>query len=106
MEEKVSVIIPTYNRAESLKRAIDSVLNQTYKNVEIIVVDDNNPNTTYREENEKSIKKYYGENEKVKYIKHPENKNGAAARNTGIRNATGKYITFLDDDDYFMNNRI
>lgn len=104
-EELVSVIIPTYKRAEYLKRAIESVLNQTYKNIEILVIDDNDPDSTYRRENEIMLKELV-ENKKIIYIKHPRNMNGAAARNTGIRKAQGKYITFLDDDDYFMKNRI
>lgn len=103
--EKVSVIIPTYNRANNIERAINSVLNQTYDNIEIIVVDDNSNNSECRKEMIKIMKKY-SNNEKVIYLKHEKNKNGAAARNTGINNSTGEYITFLDDDDYFMPNRI
>lgn len=98
MESLVSVIIPTYSRPKYLKRAIDSVLNQTYKNVEIIVVDDNNPQTDARAETE-SLMKNYRENPKVIYMQHEYNKNGSAARNTGWRIAKGKYITFLDDDE-------
>lgn len=101
----VSVIIPTYKRAKYIERAIDSVLNQTYKEYEIIVVDDNNPNTTDRKQLEKIMNKYK-ENKKIIYIQHEKNRNGAAARNTGIRIARGEYITFLDDDDYFLPDRI
>lgn len=104
-EELVSVIIPTYKRAMYLKRAINSVLAQSYKNIEIIVVDDNEPDSIYRKDNENMLKEFIEEN-KVIYIKHPKNMNGAAARNTGIKKAKGKYITFLDDDDYFIDNRI
>lgn len=103
--EKVTVIIPTYKRAESLERAINSVLNQTYKNLELIVVDDNNEDSEYRLANEKRLNKYK-ELKNFKYIKHSKNKNGAAARNTGIQYATGDYITFLDDDDIFLPTRI
>lgn len=101
----VSVIIPTYKRAKYIERAINSVLNQTYKDYEIIVVDDNNPSTAYRKQLEKIMNKYK-ENKKIIYIQHEKNRNGAAARNTGIRIARGKYITFLDDDDYFLPDRI
>jgi glycosyltransferase involved in cell wall biosynthesis len=101
----VSVIIPTYKRPETLSRAIDSVLNQTYENIEIIVVDDNEPLSEHRKKTEKLMKNY--ENiKKVKYIKHSKNRNGSAARNTGIRYSNGKYIAFLDDDDEFLPDKI
>lgn len=104
MNELVTVIIPTYKRAKYLQRAINSVLTQSYSNIELIVVDDNDPNSDFRKDTENVINKY--EKEKILYIKHEKNKNGAAARNTGIRNASGKYITFLDDDDFFFKDRI
>ncbi|GFI32649.1 putative glycosyltransferase EpsJ [Lachnospiraceae bacterium] len=94
----VSVVIPTYNRPVYLKRSIQSVLEQTYSNIEIIVVDDNNPGTQARFETE-SVMKIYEEHPEVVYIKHDRNRNGSAARNTGWKAAHGKYITFLDDDD-------
>ena len=93
----VSVIIPTYNRPTYLRRCLESVLNQTYKNIEIFVVDDNNPETEARIETEKIMNEYVnGKN--VTYLKHNFNKNGSAARNTGWKHSSGKYITFLDDD--------
>ncbi|MDD7381793.1 MAG: glycosyltransferase family 2 protein [Bacillales bacterium] len=101
----VSIIIPTYKRSDNLIIAIDSVLLQSYKNIEVIVVDDNDPNTEYRKITEKKMLKYKKDS-RVKYIKHKLNKNGAAARNTGIRNSKGLYIGFLDDDDYFERNKI
>lgn len=100
----VSVIIPTYKRADTLERAVNSVLEQDYSNLEIIVVDDNNPNTEYRAQTEKIMKRFSNNN--IKYIKHKKNKNGSAARNTGIRNADGDFIMFLDDDDEFINNKV
>lgn len=102
---KVSVIITTYKRSEFLERAVQSVLNQTYQNYEIIVVDDNNANSSYREETKKRMAPFLN-SPKVKYIKHDINKNGACARNTGIKNATGDFITFLDDDDVYLPTRI
>lgn len=102
--EMVSVIIPTYKGSSKLSRAINSVLVQTYPKIEIIVVDDNEPNTLERRKTEKIIRDSYIS--VVTYIKHNMNKNGAAARNTGIVNANGEYITFLDDDDFMMPNRI
>lgn len=104
--KKVSVIIPTYKRAAFLTRAIDSVLASTYENVEIIVVDDNNAGDEYRLETEKEMNDRYSGNEKVLYLQHPVNKNGSAARNTGIRVASGDYIMFLDDDDEFFPTKI
>jgi glycosyltransferase involved in cell wall biosynthesis len=97
----VSVIIPTYNRPIQLTRAIDSVLKQTYSNIEVIVVDDNNPGTPERLYTE-SIMSNYIDNPKIKYIQHEYNKNGSAARNTGFRHSKGDYIMLLDDDDEFL----
>ena len=97
----VSIIIPTFKRNQCLKRAINSVLNQTFNEFEIIVVDDNNEGSRYRKLNEKLMEDYK-DNEKVIYIKHQQNLNGAAARNTGIKFSKSKYIAFLDDDDEYL----
>lgn len=97
----VSVIIPTYKRSESLPKAINSVLAQSYDNIEIIIVDDNDPDTDYRKMTEHRMS-LYEDNDKVFYIKHPYNKNGSAARNTGFRASKGSYIMYLDDDDEFL----
>lgn len=94
----VSVVIPTYKRSDTLERAIDSVLNQTYKSIEIIIVDDNNPNSMESSLVKEKLKKYK-KNENVKYISQKKHINGAVARNIGIKNAKGEYIAFLDDDD-------
>lgn len=101
----VSIVIPTYKNRGNLKRSIDSALNQTYGNTEIIVVDDNDPNTPFRKATEEVLG-LYGSNEKIFYIKHEHNKNGSAARNTGWRYSHGQYIAFLDDDDYFLPDKI
>ena len=101
----VTVVIPTYSRPTYLKRCIDSVLNQTYKNIEIIVVDDNNADTKARKETEAVMKKYFIQ-KNVMYLQHEMNKNGAAARNTGWKASQGKYITFLDDDDEITVDKI
>ena len=103
--KKVSVIIPTYNRAENIDRAINSIVNQTYKNIEIIVVDDNSNESECRTKMMEKMSKYANQ-KNIIYLKHEVNKNGAAARNTGIQKSTGDYITFLDDDDYYMPDRI
>lgn len=101
----VSVIIPTYKGSSALNRAIDSVLCQSYKEIEIIVVDDNDPTSDERKNTEALMSRYIGD-KRIRYIKHQRNSNGAVARNTGITAATGKYIAFLDDDDYYLPNRI
>lgn len=101
----VSVIIPTYKSRGGLRRSIDSVLKQTYQNIEIIVVDDNNPDTPERKQTEE-LMAAYKDNPRVKYLKHEVNKNGAAARNTGIRASEGEYIAFLDDDDTWADNKV
>lgn len=101
----VSVVIPTYNRPVSLKRAINSVLSQTHKDIEIIVVDDNNPDTEARYETEQ-LMCGFSTIPCITYLKHERNKNGSAARNTGWRHARGEYITFLDDDDEIAPTKI
>lgn len=94
---KVSVIIPTYNCAEFLKNAIDSVLKQTYKDYEIIVVDDGSTDDT------RHIVGQFDGN--IRYF-FQDNAGPAAARNAGIKNAAGKYIAFLDSDDYFFPEKL
>jgi len=101
----VSVIITTYKRSDLLSRAIHSVLAQDYKNIEILVVDDNDPDTEFRRQTETVMDEFSNES-KVHYIKHEKNKNGAAARNTGIKNAEGKYVTYLDDDDMYRPQKV
>ena len=101
----ISVIIPTYGRPQFLDRAIESVINQSYKNVEIVVVDDNNPGTDARTETEK-VMQAFAADDRVKYLQHECNKNGSAARNTGWRASKGEYIAFLDDDDEFMPGKL
>lgn len=94
----VSVIIPTYNRVEKVGEAIESALNQTYKNIEVIVVNDEGEDIT------DVIKEF--DDSRLKLITHKKNKGLAGTRNTGIKNANGKYIALLDDDDIFYPNHI
>lgn len=101
----VSIIIPTYKRSDVLVRAIESCLNQTMKDIEIIVVDDNQPDSEYRKITEQMMERY-NDNEKVIYLKHEKNMRGSAARNTGIKASHGDYITFLDDDDVLDSTKI
>lgn len=101
----VSIVMPTYKRSAFLERAIDSLLKQDYEYIEIIVVDDNDPLSEYRKETEKKML-IYKNTEKVCYIKNDKNIGGALARNNGIKNSNGSFITFLDDDDIYLNDKI
>ena len=103
--KKVSVIITTYRRTEFIKECVESVLKQTYSNIEIVLVDDNGRGTDEQIKTYNMIKEYLKE-DNFKYIVHDVNKNGSAARNTGIKNSTGDYIAFLDDDDIYIKNKI
>ena len=96
----VSVIIPSYGGPYYLPRCIDSVLNQTYHNVEVIVVDDNGIGTPKQIETAVTMS-LYKDKSQVQYICHKKNKNGSAARNTGFKASSGEYIAFLDDDDEY-----
>ena len=89
---KVSVIIPTFNRAQSVGKAINSVLKQTYLDFETIVVDDGSTDST------RITVDSYGDS--VKYL-YQANSGPGSARNIGISNSTGEYIAFLDSDDFF-----
>ena len=94
---KVSVIIPAYNKAEYTRRTVDSVLAQTYPNVEIIVVDDGSQDQTSR------VMAEYGS--RINYI-FKANGGACSARNEGIRRGTGEYVTFLDCDDLYCVEKI
>ncbi|MNI22216.1 UDP-Glc:alpha-D-GlcNAc-diphosphoundecaprenol beta-1,3-glucosyltransferase WfgD [compost metagenome] len=93
----ISVIIPTHNRSNFISHAIQSVLDQTYKDYEIIVVDDGSTDDT------RERVKAFGD--RVRYI-YQRNQGPSAARNTGIRNAKGKYIAFCDSDDRFLPSKL
>ncbi|UOO94991.1 glycosyltransferase [Halococcus dombrowskii] len=95
----VSVVVPTHERTSVLQRAIDSVLNQTFTDIEAIVVDDASADCT-----EEVVNQY--DDPRVKYIRHEENRGGSAARNTGIDAAEGKFIAFLDDDDEWRSDKL
>lgn len=98
-EPLVTVVIPTYRRADIVARAIESARNQTYKNIEILVVDDGSPDDTA------SVVRSIADN-RVHYLRHERNKGLPAVRNTGIRTARGKYIAFLDDDDGWHQDKL
>lgn len=97
---KVSIIIPVYNVKQYLAKALDSVINQTYKNLEIIVVDDGS-----NDGSEIICEEYAQQDNRIKLI-HRENGGLSAARNTGLDNMTGEYVAFLDSDDVFLPKAI
>lgn len=105
MNPLVSVIITTYARPTNLVRAITSVLNQTYHPIEIIVIDDNGLGTPYQVETRNLLKSYIDKQE-IQYYAHKVNKNGSAARNTGVKICNGIFIALLDDDDVFYPEKI
>jgi glycosyltransferase involved in cell wall biosynthesis len=95
----VSVILPSYNRAHFIAQAITSVLNQTYQNIELIIVDDGSTDNT-----QDVIATF--DDERLRYIKLPKNIGRSFARNQGIRAAQGEFLAFLDSDDYFLPFKI
>ncbi|MEK7846443.1 MAG: glycosyltransferase family 2 protein [Nitrospinota bacterium] len=96
---KVSVIIPTYNRAHLLGRAIESVLEQTFQDFELIVVDDASTDGTGQ------LIRTFGD-KRIRYIQHDMNKGSNASRNTGLRHARGEYVAFLDSDDEWLPEKL
>lgn len=101
--QKVSVIIPTYNRADRIKGCLDSIFRQTYHNIEVIIVDDGSEDNT-----EEVVATYYTTcppNMFVRYYKQP-NLGAPAARNLGLKKSTGEYVVFFDSDDYMQPERI
>lgn len=88
----VSVVVPTHNRPALLARALRSACHQTYRDLEIIVVDDASRDDTA------GVVQALGDS-RIRYLRHETNRGGAATRNTGIRAARGEYMAFLDDDD-------
>jgi GT2 family glycosyltransferase/pyruvate-formate lyase-activating enzyme len=95
----VSIVVPTHNRPEMLVEAVQSILNQTYPHVEIVVVNDAGVNV-------ESVLSSLNKKGNIVYVKHDRNRGLAAARNTGIRLARGKYIAYLDDDDLYYPNHL
>ena len=108
IDDKLSVIIPTYNRYDKLQNAIESVKNQTYKNIEIIIVNDNSFDGRYYEKSFLSRKdiKIINLNPCTKTLFDFSMIPNGINRNIGLQFATGTYIAFLDDDDYWMPQKI
>ncbi len=100
MEPKITVIIPTYNRKEEIIPTIKSVLNQTVDSLEIFIVNDN--------EDEKVVLTVLNQlsDNRIKFLKNQRRKGANGARNTGLKNARGKYVAFLDDDDLWNMDKL
>ncbi len=95
----VSVILPTYNRAHLVARAVQSVLSQTYRDFELVVVDDAS------DDNTRDVLSQFTD-QRLCYIRHPERRGAAAARNTGIDVSQGEYIAFQDSDDEWLPEKL
>ncbi|QHI34095.1 glycosyltransferase [Acinetobacter haemolyticus] len=100
-EVLVTIYIPTFNRLSLLKRALSSVINQTYQELEIIIVDDCSTDGT-----QDFLKAISEQDKRIKYFLKDKNGGACESRNIAIQNATGEYITGLDDDDFFLPDRI
>lgn len=96
----VSVVIPTWDRAQSFRKALDSALAQTETDLEVIVVDDGSPTDVA----ERAVRARA--DGRVRYIRLPEHRGVSAARNAGVQAATGKYVAFLDDDDEWLPDKL
>lgn len=100
-EPLVSVIIPTHDRPDLLRDAVRSVVAQTYDRIELVVVDDHSGSPAREAVSDLKL-----DVEAVKHVRHPENRGVSAARNTGIHTASGDYLAFLDDDDWWENKKV
>jgi glycosyltransferase involved in cell wall biosynthesis len=98
MNPKVSVIIATYNRSHLISRAIQSILNQTYKNIEVIIADGGSTDNT------KEVIRPYLQDQRVRYL-YKKDKGPAEGRNNGIEISKGKYIAILDSDDFWCDSK-
>ena len=92
--DKISIIVPVYNNYNFLDKCLDSIINQTYKNIEIILINDGSTDNSL-----KKLKKYAKVDSRIILI-NKKNEGVSKARNDGIKISTGKYITFVDSDDY------
>lgn len=99
MEDLISIVIPCYNRENIILDALNSVLNQTYKNIEVIIVDDASTDNTYK------LFEKFGDN-RVRYYRYEKNQGACYARNYGVERAQGKYIAFQDSDDIWHFDKL
>lgn len=101
MSPIVSIVIPVYNSEKTLSKCLDSLINQTYKNIEIICVND-----CSKDKSLEVLKEYASKDSRIVIVNHTENKNAGGARNSGIKVAQGSYICLVDNDDWMVENGI
>ena len=99
MNELVSIIMPSYNTAKFISKTIESVLEQTYKNWELLIVDDCSTDNT-----DEIVSKY--DDDRIIYLKNKKNSGAAVSRNKALKNAKGKWIAFLDSDDLWYPTKL
>lgn len=99
-KDLISIIFPFYNVEDYIEEAIESILGQTYKNLEIIIINDGS-----KDKSKNKIEKYLKQNSNIKYIEH-ENKGLAESRNIGLHNSSGEFIMFIDSDDFVDNKMV
>lgn len=100
-QKKVSIILPVYNASRTIRDTVDSVLRQSYQNYELIIIED-----CSRDDSLLIIRQYEQLNPKIRVLANPENKGVAFCRNIGIREASGDYISFLDSDDIWVEDKL
>lgn len=105
-EPLVSIIITTYKRENYLKEAIESAINQTYKNIEVLIIDDNDKDTAESNYVRALVTQIAKKDQRVFYYSMTTNRGACKARNYGAEMAKGEYINFLDDDDLLISNKI
>lgn len=98
-DKKISIIIPVYNSEEFLNKCLELLIKQSYRNLELIVVNDGSPKNC-----KQIVENYIKKDDRIKYVEHEKNKGLFQARITGFENSTGDYIAFLDADDYVSND--
>ena len=98
-ESLVSVNITTFNRSNILARCLESVLNQDYQNMEVIIVDDCSTDNTFE-----VVRSFKQKDKRIKYFRHKKNKGNAYSRNTAFEKCNGIYVAFMDDDDEWIEN--
>ena len=96
---KISVVIPIYRVASYIAQCLESVVSQSFPDIEIICVDDKSP-----DESISIVRDYAKKDRRIRIFQHEKNKGVGAARNTGIKNAKGEYIFFLDPDDWLLED--
>jgi glycosyltransferase involved in cell wall biosynthesis len=97
----VSVVVPCYNRARLIPRAVKSVQEQNFESLEIVLVDDGSSDDTVG-----VVERLKTTEPRIRFLRHERNRGEAAARNTGVKNARGRYIAFLDSDDEWLPGKL